>query len=93
LAGAISLAISAATLARSVAMSDRSDILSWKHHKIVAMPPFLYRCPNTGYRVQGLVADDVSEDPKSYEAVTCTACQQVHFVNPTSGKVLGAEEE
>jgi hypothetical protein len=57
------------------------------------MPPFLYRCPNTGYRVQGLVAEDVSEDPESYEAVTCTACQRVHLVNPTSGKVLGAEEE
>ena len=37
------------------------------------MPPFLYRCPNTGYRVQGFVAEDVSEDPESYEAVTCTA--------------------
>ena len=57
------------------------------------MPPFLYRCPNTGYRVKGFAAEDVSEDRESYEAVTCIACQQVHFVNPTSGKVLGAEEE
>ena len=53
------------------------------------MPPFLYRCPNTGFRVQGFVADDVSKGPESYEAVTCIACQQVHLVNPTSGKVLG----
>ena len=52
-----------------------------------------YRCPNTGYRVQGFAAEDVSEDPESYEAVTCIACQRVHLVNPTSGKVLGAEEE
>ena len=37
------------------------------------MPPFLYRCRDTGYRVQGFVAEDVSEDPESYEAVTCTA--------------------
>jgi hypothetical protein len=50
-------------------------------------------CPNTGYRVQGFAAEDVSEDRESYEAVTCIACQQVHFLNPTSGKVLGAEEE
>jgi hypothetical protein len=57
------------------------------------MPPFLYRCPNTGYRVQGFVAEDVSEDPESYQAVTCIACQQVHLVNPTSGRVLGGEEE
>ena len=26
------------------------------------MATFLFRCPNTGYRVQGWVADDGSED-------------------------------
>ena len=57
------------------------------------MPPFLYRCPNTGYRVQGFVAEDVSEDPERYEAVTCLACQRVHLVNLATGKVLGAEDE
>ncbi len=59
------------------------------------MPPFLSDrlAPNTGYRVQGFVAEDVSEYPESYEAVTSTACQRVQLVNPTSGKVLGAEEE
>jgi hypothetical protein len=57
------------------------------------MPPFLYRCPNTGYRGQGFVAEDVSEDPERYEVVTCIACQQVHLVNPTTSKVLGGEEE
>ncbi len=43
--------------------------------------------------VQGFVAEDVSEYPESYVAVTSTACQRVQLVNPTSGKVLGAEEE
>jgi hypothetical protein len=60
------------------------------------MVPFLYRCyrcPNTGYRVQDFVAEDASDDSEYYEAVTCIACQQVHLVNPTTGKVLGAEEE
>jgi hypothetical protein len=56
------------------------------------MLPFLYRCPNTGYRVQGFVAEEVSEDSEVYETVTCNACQQVHLVNPTTGKVLGDEE-
>jgi hypothetical protein len=54
---------------------------------------FLYRCPNTGYRVHAFVAEEVSEDPERYEAVTCIARQRVHLVNPTSGRVLGAEEE
>ena len=56
------------------------------------MAPFLYRCPNTGYRVQGFVAEDVS-DPDTYEPVTCVMCQQVHLVNPATGTVLGEDEE
>lgn len=57
------------------------------------MPPFLYRCPNTGLRVQGFVAEDVPDDADSYETITCLACQRVHLVNPVSGKVLGNEDE
>jgi hypothetical protein len=39
--------------------------------EVTVMPPFLYRCPNTGYRVQGFVAEEVSVEPDGYEAVTC----------------------
>ena len=39
------------------------------------MATFLFRCPNTGYRVQGWVADDGSEDAEAtYETVSCHAC-------------------
>ena len=55
-----------------------------------AMTPFLYRCPNTGQTVQGFVAEEVPND--AYEAITCRACRQNHFVNPTTGKVLGEDE-
>ena len=54
---------------------------------------FIYRCPNTGYRVQGFVADDTSDDAKDCQSITCLACQGVHLVDPTTGKVLGAEDE
>ena len=57
------------------------------------MPPFMYRCPNTGNLVQGLVVDEMSGDASTYEAVNCLMCLQVHYVNPTTGKVLGAEGE
>ncbi len=57
------------------------------------MAALVFRCPRTGYRVQGFVADDTSDNAKSYEAITCLACQQVHLVNPTTGKVLGADDE
>ena len=52
------------------------------------MPLFLYCCPNTGYRVQGFSAEDISEDQRTFEPVTCPACHQLHLVNPATGKVL-----
>jgi hypothetical protein len=58
------------------------------------MAPFLFRCPNTGFRVQGLAADDGSEDDRDvYESVTCLACRGLHMVNPKTGKVLGSDDE
>ena len=51
------------------------------------MTPFLYRCPNTRQAVQGFVAEEVPDN--AYQAITCLACRQSHFVNPTTGKVLG----
>ena len=55
--------------------------------------PFLYRCPNTGYRVQGFIAEDTSDDSGTYHAVLCLACQQVHVVNPKTGRVLGGNDD
>jgi hypothetical protein len=58
------------------------------------MAPFLFRCPNTGLHVQGWVADDGSVDGrKTYEVVSCLACRQVHLVNPTTGRILGSDDE
>lgn len=58
------------------------------------MPPFLYRCPVTGFKVQGWIADDPTEDnDETFEPVNCTVCSQVHLVNPKTGKVLGADNE
>jgi hypothetical protein len=57
------------------------------------MPPFLYRCPNTGQRVQGFVADKPEENDEEYRSVACLACAQMHFVNSSTGRVLGADEE
>jgi hypothetical protein len=44
------------------------------------MTPFLDRCPNSGYQVQGFVAEDVSDDPENCQTITCFACQWVHLV-------------
>jgi hypothetical protein len=55
------------------------------------VPPFLYKCPNTGQTVQGHAAEEISED--AYKAITCLACRQNHFVNPTTGRVLGEDDD
>lgn len=58
------------------------------------MATFVYRCPTTGLRVQGWVADGSTErDDDRYEAVTCDACAREHLVNPKTGKVLGHEDD
>ncbi len=57
------------------------------------MAAFLYRCPSTGQRVQGWVADDPSENEDAYQSLTCLACTQTHMVNPKTGKVLGMDDE
>ena len=56
------------------------------------MAPFIYRCPNTGFRIQASAAEEITEDEDTYEPVTCVMCQQVHLVNPFTGKVLGEDD-
>jgi hypothetical protein len=58
------------------------------------MPPFLYNCPATGFRVQGWTeADDAEWADDRYEAVTCLACRGMHAVNPKTGKTAGENGE
>ena len=54
--------------------------------------PALYRCPTTGLTVDEWVADvvPVSKDDTVYDAITCRACNRIHLVNLSSGKVLAA---
>ena len=56
--------------------------------------PILFDCPRTGQKVQGLLAEEVfgSGEP-SYQTVTCLACSGTHFVDPQSGRVLGAPRD
>jgi hypothetical protein len=57
------------------------------------MAPFLYRCPNTGFHVQGWSADEEPENGGRFEIVTCLACGRPHLVNPKTGRVLGVGSE
>jgi hypothetical protein len=53
------------------------------------MRRFMFRCPVTGYIVQG-VADDPKpgDSPHIYQSVQCTACEGMHLVDPSTGEVL-----
>ena len=56
--------------------------------------PILFNCPQTGHKVQGLVAEEAfgAGGPR-YESVNCLACAGVHLVDPVRGTVLGAPRE
>jgi hypothetical protein len=54
---------------------------------------FLYRCPTTGFRIQGYSPEQTSDDDGFYEPVTCALCKQVHLVNTATGNVLGERDE
>jgi hypothetical protein len=55
------------------------------------MAAVIYRCPNTGFPVQGYTVDEtIARDHDAYEPVSCLACKLVHLVNPKSGKVFVA---
>jgi hypothetical protein len=52
------------------------------------MPQFLYRCPDTGFRVQDFTPDDDGSEGANdaFVVVTCLACGRMHFVNPKTGE-------
>ena len=62
----------------------------WKLNSPCTMAHVIIRCPRTGSNVQVWVPEDAStHQPDAYEAVTCPACTRLHFVNKTTGKLLG----
>ena len=57
------------------------------------MADFVFRCPATGFNVQGYVPGETSDDENAYEAVECLMCKRVHLVNPATGKVVGGNDK
>lgn len=58
------------------------------------MSVFLFRCPATGYNVQGFVADDNDDydDCDTFHPFSCPACTRTHLVNPKTGKTVGSDK-
>jgi len=51
----------------------------------------LYRCPNTGVRVQSYAC--IKTVDGVYEVVTCNICRGVHLIDRASGGVLGGDKD
>ena len=54
------------------------------------MRTFIYRCPTTGYSIQGEYESGGQPLP-SYVSQVCIACHAVHLVNPKTGKLMAEE--
>jgi hypothetical protein len=54
-----------------------------------------FAAPNTGQLVQGFSEsrEQSSNGRRYYEGVLGVACQQLHIVNPATGRLLTEEEE
>ena len=51
------------------------------------MRNFIYRCPKTGYNVQGSVS--VAEvEGQTYVGQICLACNSLHLVDPRTGTLV-----
>jgi hypothetical protein len=57
------------------------------------MAQLTYRCPYTGYRVQWLAEEVLSEEAETYQPVNCIVCQQIHYLNAATGRVLGQSDD
>ena len=83
----------------SVAAFDRyqklylDTIHSFRREKRTEWRPFFSAARTLAIESQGFIAEDVSDDLEGYKAITCLACQRTHLVNPTTGKVLGVDDE
>lgn len=56
------------------------------------MSTLIFRCPLTGYNVQGWVAEEIRTEESTQEifvTLGCSACGLTHLVNPASREVLG----
>jgi len=56
---------------------------------------FVFRCPRTGMNVQHRFADEPASADlhRTYETVLCQACSRLHFIDRSSRKLLGEQQE
>ena len=58
-----------------------------------AMANIAFRCPKSGQFVQHGMGEESYSGKNSYLPVKCLACGKTHFVNRSTHKLLGHEDE
>jgi hypothetical protein len=53
------------------------------------MGHIIFKCPRTGLNVQHWVVDSPDDAKDAYASVVCQACNQLHFIHNSTGKLLG----
>jgi hypothetical protein len=54
----------------------------------------IFKCPNTAMNVQHWLPAAAPGDPvDTHSPVVCPACTKLHFVNRSTGKLLGEPEK
>lgn len=56
------------------------------------MHTFVFRCPTTGYNVQGRFEDGGAPLP-THVGQHCLACNGLHIVNPSNGQPMSANND
>jgi hypothetical protein len=59
------------------------------------MANLIFKCRRTGLNVQHWQAQDAApDDPQgTYDTVVCQACSGIHFINRSTGRLLGEARE
>jgi len=56
--------------------------------------PILFKCPQTGMNVQHSLPESNADEPEgTHRSVVCPACHRLHFINSSTGKLLGQESQ
>jgi hypothetical protein len=58
------------------------------------MANVVFQCARTGMNVQTwLDENDPPLPDQIYESISCPACTSLHFINVSTGKLLGSKDE
>ena len=53
----------------------------------------IFKCPETNMNVQHCLTDPTDDAKDAYVSMACQACTKLHFINSSTGRLLGKAEK